>query len=102
MEGKDNNIKERRKEPRYDVSFLVDIYLKDQTISANAINISERGIGITLPCQLSLGEIFDLKVRCSLEDPEKPDMDIKAEVIWCIKIGGGLFRAGLEIVDIHE
>ena len=102
MDSKDSHFKERRKHPRFDVSYIVVSFLKEQTISATAINISERGIGLTLPYNLTLGDELKIMIKYSLDDPDKKDVDAKAEVIWCKPIGGGLYRDGLELIEINE
>lgn len=102
MDSKELGFPDRRRYPRYGVSYLTIIRSGDKSLTATTTDISEGGIGITLSCQFTPGEILDLQIKCSASDPERKDMNIKGEVIWCKDIGGGIYRAGIEILEISE
>lgn len=102
--NKDDNVKERRRFPRYAVHYIAKVFLNDKMLCGTIINISERGIGILLPKRLSLNSVLGLKIRNILSEDESKGIDLKARIVWMNEkeIIDGMYRAGLEIVGSSE
>jgi hypothetical protein len=96
---------QRRKTTRKTTdSRVIRIELKDKMgnprwITADLIDASEHGIGISLMTPLALGSY--VSVRGNLEG--KPaDVPVRAEVTWCAETASGKFRAGLDFVNSNQ
>jgi len=95
-------FQERRRYPRYEVNYDVEIIFSGKKIFASTNDMSENGIGLLLPKSLIEGEIVNFKVK-SRDDTERLIMQGEAKVVWCQYIDElGLYRAGLEILNISE
>ena len=95
---------ERRLYPRYTVHYLCDVYLGDEVLFATVLDISENGIGITLPKEFYEGEVLNLKINCKLINKQEKTLQkiniyLRAKIVW-IKEEGKMFKAGLHITDI--
>ncbi|MCK5708556.1 MAG: PilZ domain-containing protein [Candidatus Aureabacteria bacterium] len=95
---------EKRLNPRFTVHYLTDVYLGEEILFATVVDISESGVGITLPGKFYLDEILNLRINCSLIDHEKGELKkvniyLRASIIW-IEKKEKMYHAGLKIIDI--
>ena len=106
MEVRTHDIKsiEKRFYPRFTVHYLADVYMGDEILFATVMDISENGIGISLPRKFFLGEILNLRINCNLINDARGELTkvniyMRAEVIWIDK-KDDFYRSGLKISDI--
>ena len=94
---KDNNINfgERRQYPRFRSNYVTTVNLNGEIISTSTIDISEGGIGITMPHKILPEDILNLIVKYNPDDIKKHKIKIEAKVIWCKHAGEGIYRTGL-------
>lgn len=69
---------------------------RSRWITADTIDRTPTGIGISLMQPLQIGSI--IPVRGKLGD-DQTDIVLHANVRWCLESSAGVFRAGLEFVD---
>ena len=94
---------DRRRFPRFLVHYLADVCLKDETICATVIDISENGVGIMLPERFDIDEKINIELRPSLSDTNAEKIRVTAKVIWVGKKNEkGMHTCGLEITEISE
>ena len=80
---------------------VVRIEMKDHMgnprwITADLIDNSEAGLGISLMAELKAGST--LLIRGNF-DPNRPNVPVRVGVKWCEERNDGTFRAGLEFLD---
>jgi len=97
MNGPDNRRRNSRK--RSDAS-VVRVLLKDQAggshwATAYLRDVTEGGAGISLMTQLEIGSRVVIKGNLG---EGRTDVQIDAEVRWCIKGTGGVCNVGLQFV----
>ena len=108
QDNQDDDFVERRRFPRYDVTYLAKVYLNDEMLCGTVINISKGGVGILLPKIIPAGNVLALEIRSILPEEAKEEaikeIKFKARIIWVKKeeIIDGMYRGGLDIIDISE
>ena len=103
QDNTDNNIVERRQFPRYAVRYAAKVYLDDKMLCGTIIDISKGGIGILLPKKFDIGNILDIGIRNLLNEKAINDIRFKLKIVWINKVDiEGMYRAGLEIIEISE
>jgi PilZ domain len=76
---------ERRREERYEVRFETKVSVRGQAVLGRVSNISESGISVDLPFQLSAGDMAQLELA---------DSTIYGHVVYSDK-EGDYFRTGI-------
>ncbi len=102
----DTYLKDRRASQRVKVDYLAEVYLGSEILFATAIDVSEEGIGIILPGKFYIGEMLNIRIKSTLQNPIEFDQEnvnicLTAKVVW-LKKHDKMYRAGLNIIDIEE
>lgn len=102
----DTYLKDRRVSQRVKVDYLAEVYLGNEVLFATAIDVSEEGIGIILPGKFYIGEMLNIRIKSTLQNPIEFDQEnvnicLTAKVVW-LKKHDKMYRAGLNIIDIEE
>ena len=102
----DTYLKDRRVSQRVKVDYLAEVYLGNEVLFATAIDVSEEGIGIILPGKFYIGEMLNIRIKSTLQNPIEYDQEnvnicLTAKVVW-LKKHDKMYRAGLNIIDIEE
>ena len=102
--GSENNFIERRRHPRYEVRYIVKVWLDERILCGTVINISEGGAGILLPIVLPIGRIINLEIEGMPGGEAIEKIKLKAKIVWMHneEFLPGMYRGGLEITDIDD
>ena len=69
---------ERRKQPRIEINWPVEVFLDDKTIQGEAKNITPKGLFLCCEEELHLKENF----RISIFPPNRESIDIVGKAVW--------------------
>ena len=100
----ENKMKERRRHPRYDVRYTAKVWYENESLCGTVINISKGGVGILLPRIMEKGSVLQIEIESILGGEEIKHIKCKAKIVWLKEkeFLPGMFRAGLEIVEISD
>ena len=97
-----NDFTEKRQHPRYDVIWPVTIYLEDETIEGETINVSVDGISIQCDEPLPLNKVFNI----AMNPHNNQRIEISGKVLWSDVYGIGdadtTYGMGLCLVEISD
>jgi hypothetical protein len=94
----------RRVHPRFDTSLSVEIYTDKDVIPAQAINLSQGGLGIALdvplPAQMQVGLSMFL-LEEGIEDERTAPLNVRGQICWCTEAEGNTFNAGIRFAPLQ-
>jgi hypothetical protein len=73
-----SNMSERRKNPRIEIDWPVEIFLDDKTIQGEAKNITPKGLFVCCEEELHLKENF----RISIFPPDRGPINVVGKAVW--------------------
>jgi hypothetical protein len=89
---------EARRATRYDVDISAEVYTGDAMYAAATRDLSDSGVGLDVPVELSEGSTIGVSlflVTDGIEDPDAEPLNIKAKVIWSSPRDDYGFSSGL-------
>ena len=96
---------EQRKAIRFNVELAAEILTSNEVLAASTKNLSETGVCLELSKTLEEGSLVGLSLFLTnegIEDPDKEQLNVKAQVIWCSENEGLGFTVGARFSDLDE
>ncbi len=88
-----------RERPRFPVQLALTLREFDRDVAGRLLDVSESGVGIETYVELPAGARVSLRAALSDGDIDLC-FDCSAQVRHCRRLDSGLFRAGLEVVNV--